>query len=93
MKKALFILTLLLLTFSCQKEDIQPNEPTPIENCSCGRVVYTGEMEVQWGTNNPPQMDLKVRNNCTDVVKTFKVNYTTSIYIGDEWCDPNNNTW
>ncbi len=93
--KKLFLLSLVTIALtSCEKEDVQPNETTtPTEDCYCGRIVYIGEMEVQWGTNNSPKMDLKVRNNCTDVVETFKVNYSTNIYIGDEWCNPNGFTW
>ena len=90
--KKLFILGLSLFLFSCQKENIEPQNEieTPIENCSCGRIVHIGDPFIV--PNNGIRYDIKVRNNCSNNVWTYTI-HPSGVYIGDEWCHPTGNTW
>jgi hypothetical protein len=92
MKKVLFILGLTLLTFSCKKEDIQPNEPTPTEDCSCGIITK------QTHTIDGVLRSVYVENYCSGNeyiiwYPTQAQQNATPFYIGYTWCDSNGNTW
>jgi hypothetical protein len=93
MKKTLFILGLTLLTFSCKKEDMQPNEPTL--DCSCGVIT---KHSYTLPNNQGTLRAVYVENNCSGNeyiiwYPTQAYQNATPLYIGYTWCDSNGNTW
>lgn len=74
MKKLILMTMISISLFSCKKEEIKPIEPTPIENCDCGTIVYAN--------NNSSSMNvlIGVKNNCSDNMKTFTI-YTASGWL------------
>jgi hypothetical protein len=81
MKKAVFIIGVLLLA-SCSK----PEESVPVD-CKCGVVVQSTSFNVINGNGGVTVLStIIVRNNCTQLTKTVS-NISGTVKNGSQWCN------
>lgn len=93
MKKVILILGLLSISLiSCQKENIEPNEPTPTQDCNCGVIVDNNF------TINGTLRYIEVENYCTGNLykhwyPTVEEQASHPHFIGYNWCNTTGETW
>ena len=77
MKAKLLNIWILFFVTSCTKEEVKEN------NCHCGKIVDKYTI-----VNNKHYFQIKVRNECTNKVRTFDIvnSQLNTLFIGDNYC-------
>lgn len=87
MKKIILSISLLIISYSCKKEEVAPTKPSAIfsSSCSCGLVQ----------SNDINDYSVIIKNSCSGNDKKFYLQQAdwTNAYVGSKYCVTNTTTW
>lgn len=87
MKKIIFSISLLIISYGCKKEDVAPTKPSATfsSSCNCGLVQ----------SDDVNDYSVVIKNSCSGNNKKFYLQEGDwmNAYVGSNYCITNTTSW